>query len=223
MHVGFALLTLFPGRVGGSETYVRGLLGEYAAGNGPERVTILANRHVAAAYAASSGARSSCTRCAPTGPATGCPRARWRWRTAPSRPGWPRATCRRASTSSTTRSRCRSRALGRPDRGHAARRPAPRAARVLLARRARLPALGLRPRRARRRRRGHDQRVLARRRIVETLGHRRRSAIEVVHARGRPRALHARAGRRRRAASSTCPSASSSIRRTSGRTRTTSA
>ena len=50
MHVGFALLTLFPGRVGGSETNVRGLLGEYAVGNGPERVTILANRHVAAAY-----------------------------------------------------------------------------------------------------------------------------------------------------------------------------
>ncbi len=50
MHVGFALLTLFPGRVGGSETNVRGLLGEFASGNGPERVTVLANRHVAAAY-----------------------------------------------------------------------------------------------------------------------------------------------------------------------------
>ena len=50
MHVGFALLTLFPGRVGGSETNVRGLLGEFAAGNGPERVTVLANRHVMAAY-----------------------------------------------------------------------------------------------------------------------------------------------------------------------------
>lgn len=42
---------MFPGRVGGSETYVRGLLGEYAAGHGPERVTVLANRHVMAAYA----------------------------------------------------------------------------------------------------------------------------------------------------------------------------
>ena len=52
MHVGFALLTLFPGRVGGSETNVRGLLGEFAAGNGPERVTVLANRHVMAAYGA---------------------------------------------------------------------------------------------------------------------------------------------------------------------------
>ena len=50
MHVGFALLTLFPGRVGGSEANVRGLLGEFAKGNGPERVTVLANGHVAAAY-----------------------------------------------------------------------------------------------------------------------------------------------------------------------------
>ena len=53
MHVGFALLTLFPGRVGGSESNVRGLLGEFAQGNGPERVTVLANRHVADAYEAS--------------------------------------------------------------------------------------------------------------------------------------------------------------------------
>ena len=51
LHVGFSLLTLFPGRVGGSETNVRGLLGEYAAGNGPERVTVLANRHVMQSYA----------------------------------------------------------------------------------------------------------------------------------------------------------------------------
>lgn len=51
MHVGLSLLTLFPGRVGGSETYVRGLLGEFAAGHGPEKLTVLANRHVAEAYA----------------------------------------------------------------------------------------------------------------------------------------------------------------------------
>ena len=51
MHVAFALLTLFPGRVGGSESNVRGLLGEFVRGNGPERVTVLANRHVMAAYA----------------------------------------------------------------------------------------------------------------------------------------------------------------------------
>src|SRR5439155_19552033 len=50
MHVGFSLLTLFPGRVGGAETYVRGLLGEFARGNGPQRLTVLANRHVARAY-----------------------------------------------------------------------------------------------------------------------------------------------------------------------------
>lgn len=45
MHVGFALLTFFPGRVGGSETYVRGLLAQFAEGLGPERVTALTNRH----------------------------------------------------------------------------------------------------------------------------------------------------------------------------------
>jgi glycosyltransferase involved in cell wall biosynthesis len=50
VHVGFALLTLFPSRVGGSESYVRGLLAEYAGGNGPERLTVLANRHVMTAY-----------------------------------------------------------------------------------------------------------------------------------------------------------------------------
>jgi glycosyltransferase involved in cell wall biosynthesis len=50
VHVGFALLTLFPGRVGGSETYALGLLREFASGRGPEQVTVLANRHVAAMY-----------------------------------------------------------------------------------------------------------------------------------------------------------------------------
>jgi glycosyltransferase involved in cell wall biosynthesis len=48
-------MTLFPGRVGGSETNVRGLLGEFAAGRGPERVTALANRHVMAAYGGYAG------------------------------------------------------------------------------------------------------------------------------------------------------------------------
>jgi hypothetical protein len=48
MRIGFALLTLFPGRVGGSETYVRGLLGEY--GDGADDVVVLANRHVMTAY-----------------------------------------------------------------------------------------------------------------------------------------------------------------------------
>jgi glycosyltransferase involved in cell wall biosynthesis len=50
VHVAFSVLTLFPGRVGGSETNVRGLLREFADGNGPRRVTVLANRQVAAAY-----------------------------------------------------------------------------------------------------------------------------------------------------------------------------
>ena len=55
VHVGYSLLTLFPGRVGGSETNARGLLEEFRAGNGPERVTVLANRHVAHAYSRYAG------------------------------------------------------------------------------------------------------------------------------------------------------------------------
>jgi glycosyltransferase involved in cell wall biosynthesis len=51
VHLAFSLLTLFPGRVGGSESNVRGLLDQFAAGNGPERVSVLANRHVTEAYA----------------------------------------------------------------------------------------------------------------------------------------------------------------------------
>jgi glycosyltransferase involved in cell wall biosynthesis len=51
VHLGFALLTLFPGRVGGSEANVRGLVAQFSAGNGPERVTVLANRQVEEAYA----------------------------------------------------------------------------------------------------------------------------------------------------------------------------
>jgi glycosyltransferase involved in cell wall biosynthesis len=50
MRIGFALLTLFPRRVGGAETYVQGLLGQYASGAGPEEVVVLANRHVMARY-----------------------------------------------------------------------------------------------------------------------------------------------------------------------------
>ena len=37
------LATLTPGHVGGSETYVRGLLGAFAAGDGPQRTTVLAH------------------------------------------------------------------------------------------------------------------------------------------------------------------------------------
>jgi len=55
LHVGYSLLTLFPNRVGGTETYVRDLLAQFRRGNGPERVTVLANRHVMAAYAGRGG------------------------------------------------------------------------------------------------------------------------------------------------------------------------
>ena len=50
VHVAFSLLTLFPGRVGGSESNVQGLLREFSAGNGPERVSVLANALVMDAY-----------------------------------------------------------------------------------------------------------------------------------------------------------------------------
>jgi glycosyltransferase involved in cell wall biosynthesis len=42
LHVAFSLLTLDPGHVGGSESYARGLLGAFAAGAGPEHVTVIA-------------------------------------------------------------------------------------------------------------------------------------------------------------------------------------
>ncbi|MDX6664452.1 MAG: hypothetical protein QOG68_658, partial [Solirubrobacteraceae bacterium] len=51
VHVGLSLLTLFPGRVGGSETNVRGLLGAFANGHGPEQLTVLGNRHMGLEYA----------------------------------------------------------------------------------------------------------------------------------------------------------------------------
>lgn len=41
MNVGFSLLTLLPGEVGGSETYARGLVGAFRDGHGPERTTVL--------------------------------------------------------------------------------------------------------------------------------------------------------------------------------------
>lgn len=49
-HVGVSLLTLFPDRVGGTETAVTELLRQFGEGRGPERVTVLANRHVRDAY-----------------------------------------------------------------------------------------------------------------------------------------------------------------------------
>jgi glycosyltransferase involved in cell wall biosynthesis len=51
VNVAFSLLTLVPGAVGGSETNVRGLLRAFGEGGGPERLTVLANRSVASAYA----------------------------------------------------------------------------------------------------------------------------------------------------------------------------
>jgi glycosyltransferase involved in cell wall biosynthesis len=50
LNVGFSLLTLFPGRVGGSETYAHGLLREFARGQFRDELTVLANRHVMSAY-----------------------------------------------------------------------------------------------------------------------------------------------------------------------------
>jgi len=47
VHLGFSLLTLFPGRSGGTETYSRALIREFASGHGPEQVTLLVNRHAA--------------------------------------------------------------------------------------------------------------------------------------------------------------------------------
>ena len=41
MHVGVPLLSLAPGQVGGSETYVRGLLTAFNEGYGPEKATVL--------------------------------------------------------------------------------------------------------------------------------------------------------------------------------------
>ena len=51
MHVGISLLTLVPGGMGGSESYVRALLDQFARGNALERVTLIATDAVVAAYA----------------------------------------------------------------------------------------------------------------------------------------------------------------------------
>jgi glycosyltransferase involved in cell wall biosynthesis len=50
MHVGVSLLTLFPGRVGGSEMYVRGLLDAFQDVVDGPRVTILGNRLVGTSF-----------------------------------------------------------------------------------------------------------------------------------------------------------------------------
>jgi glycosyltransferase involved in cell wall biosynthesis len=55
LNVGVSMLTLFPGRVGGSESYVRGLLREFDRLDVSERITVLANRHVLSAYGGATG------------------------------------------------------------------------------------------------------------------------------------------------------------------------
>ena len=52
MRLGFSILTLDPGRVGGSESVVAGLLGQFSKGNGPERVSVIANEQAAETYQA---------------------------------------------------------------------------------------------------------------------------------------------------------------------------
>jgi len=57
VNVGLALLTLFPGKTGGGETYVRGLLEAFAAGEGPETTTCLVSRHSQPSVQEFAGAR----------------------------------------------------------------------------------------------------------------------------------------------------------------------
>jgi glycosyltransferase involved in cell wall biosynthesis len=49
VNVALALLTLFPGRSGGTETYVRALVAEFARGGTSDPVTLLVSRRVASA------------------------------------------------------------------------------------------------------------------------------------------------------------------------------
>jgi glycosyltransferase involved in cell wall biosynthesis len=49
-RVAFSLLTLSPGHVGGSETYVRGLLDEFRGAAGKDRILVLATPEVMGAY-----------------------------------------------------------------------------------------------------------------------------------------------------------------------------
>jgi len=59
MNVGLSLLTLLPGQVGGSETYVHGLLGAFRDGHGPERTTVLVTDRVRQRCGAATGGRVS--------------------------------------------------------------------------------------------------------------------------------------------------------------------
>jgi len=71
LHVAFSLLTLAPGRMGGTETYVRGLLGEYAGGTGPERVTVIAGARAAASVRSLGGGPVTVTELAGAEPGDG--------------------------------------------------------------------------------------------------------------------------------------------------------
>ena len=106
MHLGFALLTLFPGRVGGSEANVRGLVREFSAGNGPEAVTVLANAEVARAYAGRVGGPVALHHVRSYRAGRSAPTRLAAMSAAALAPGWRPATCRATSTWSTTRSPC---------------------------------------------------------------------------------------------------------------------
>ena len=186
-------------------------------------MTVLANAPGGRAHTpAGSAARSPCTRCVSyRAGRLRRPRGWPRWPPPRRRPGWRPATCRRDSTCSTTRSPCPiPRLRGVPTvttvydvQHHDLPQLFSRAERAL-------PPLGLRRRGAGRRPRGHHQRYSA-------AGWRRRQGsrperIEVDPHGGRPRPLHPRAHRGRRAARARgCRSGSCSTRATCGRTRTT--
>ncbi|HUR86521.1 MAG TPA: glycosyltransferase family 1 protein [Solirubrobacteraceae bacterium] len=78
MHVGMLLATLTPGHVGGSETYVRGLLAAFAAGDGPQRTTVLTHRAAAESLGVPAGDSVALRTLPGAGPAGGGPRrAAW--------------------------------------------------------------------------------------------------------------------------------------------------
>lgn len=62
LRLGYSLLTVQPGQIGGAETYVRGLLAELARCDEVEQVTVIANREVERAYSDTVGPRVNLTR-----------------------------------------------------------------------------------------------------------------------------------------------------------------
>lgn len=55
MHIGFSLVTAGRGMLGGTDTYVRGLLGAFRVGGGPDRVTVLTSAASSPVYASEAG------------------------------------------------------------------------------------------------------------------------------------------------------------------------